>query len=121
MNTITERLLAAAASAPPPPLTIPELVEIRVRLGLSPEQMAHRAGLTVPHYKDLERGYAPFRPLVENAIRWVEHMGGEPVSGVCQACDGVGNVRRAGSNRREKCGGCDGEGVTPFRWQGRAQ
>lgn len=98
-----------------PPVTGQILRAIREDLTLSPGQLAKLIGVSEPHYLTMERGGSPIRPLLDNAIRWVEWTRGEVAHRACPVCDGVGSYRRPDSPSRPggyapriRCDACDG-------------
>jgi hypothetical protein len=101
-----------------PVITRAELKALRTRLEFGPTLMAERIGLSLSHYLAIEDGTAPINLLINNAVRWLDHVKGAAPSDVCGSCDGRGTIRpdtpgqRQGNIRaRVPCEACEGEGV----------
>lgn len=100
-----------------PLLTRADLLAIRTDLGLTQGVMAERIGISRQHYLDLEAGNALISLMLNNAIRWVQHVKAELPSNICGPCDGTGTIRptegpmRGGVRPRIRCEACEGEGV----------
>lgn len=106
----------------PAPFNRAEVKALRAGLGFSQELMAERTGLSLSHYQVIEGGTAPITDLVNNALRWIEHVRGVAASDVCGACDGRGTLRpdtpgqRRGNIRaRIPCVACDGQAIARAR------
>lgn len=95
-----------------------DVAALRARLGYSQEEFGDRLGVSQTTIAALERGTTRITRLIENALRWLDHVNGAPPEGVCRTCDGTGTVRRIDRDRphlapRVRCEACDGQGVAP--------